>query len=332
VSAKNESPTTVSRQKSQQKSAGLLTAETLEQMFVYLGCANIPTQEAMNGAIPLESLTSGGQRDRFVSCFTPGDISQMNPEWTAKAVWFTGDNLGLSTVDNVHWSRISQELSWKRDLLIAGGHQFSMRPLTADSDGYVELYYSEIDRYGKFLKFPVSRKYAKQYVVTQKYNPRWLLRFERGRMECISSESADLYSSRRLSFLCPFLCGVAQSIGCYWLVKAKFDALCPSLTLLTDPTGVKEFWRLRDVPEGRVRRSALLHWVEEHWRKTRNDPDVEAFVRKHMRGETEVKQGKLHAAITPSLRDSMEAEKAAEERAMMRKRKEDRRRRKRLVK
>lgn len=317
---------------SEQKSAGLLTSETLEQMFVYLGCANIPTQEAMDGAIPLESILSGGRRDRFVSSFAPGDIAKMNPEWAAKAVWFSGDNLGLSTVDNVHWSKISQEMSWKRDLLQAGGHPLSRRPLTAESDGYVQLHYSEIDRFGKFLKFPVSRRYAKQYVITKKYNPRWLLRFERGYMDCISSESVELYASRRLSFLGPFLCGVAQSVGCHWLVRAKFDALCPSLTLLTDPTGVKEFWKLRDVPEGRTRRSALLHWVEEHWRKTRIDPDIEAFVRKHMRGETEVKQGKLHAVITPSVRDSLEAEKAAEARATMRGRKEDRRRRRRLVK
>jgi hypothetical protein len=304
-----------------------MTAETLEMMFVYLGCANIPTQEAMDGAIPLESIASSAAPDRFVTCFKPGDIEKMTPDWLTKAVWFAGENLGLSTLANVHWSRISKTISCHRDVLKAGGALISMKPLTSDSDGYATLAYSEIDRYGKFLKFPVERRYAKQYVVTKKFNPRWTLIFRDGYMDCIASENNDLYVSKRLSFLAPLLCGVAQSMGCFWLVKTRFDSMCPSLTLLTDPTGVKEFWKLRNVPEGRSRRSALLHWVEQHWRQTRKDPDVEAFVRKHMRGEKTVRQGFLHAEITPSVRDSVEAEEAAEERRLMRARKEDRRRR-----
>jgi len=315
-----------------QKSSGEMTAETLEQMFVYLGCANIPTQEAMDGAIPLESIISCGGSGGFAACFTPGEIAEMSPVWSTKAVWFSGEHLGLSTVENIHWSAISHELAWHRSFLNAGGSGVSMRQLTANSDGYVRLHYSEIDRYGRFLKFPVRSKARGALVVKKTFNPNWLFEFRDGHMSCVASESDATLADKRLTFLAPFLCGVAQSVGCYWLVKTRFDEVCPSLTLLTDPTGVKEFWRLRDVPPGRSRRSALLHWVEQHWRQTRKDPDVEAFVRKHLRGETVVKHGKLEAVISPSVRDSIEAEKAKESRELLSKLKADRRKRRRLLK
>lgn len=77
----------------------------------------------------------------------------------------------------------------------------------------------------------------------------------------------------------------------------------PSVHLLTDPTGVRELFRLRDVPPGKGRREALRHWVAEHWRKTRKDPDVEAEVRAHLRGATEFTWQGLYARIIPSQTD-----------------------------
>lgn len=311
--------------------SGRMTAETLEEMFIYLGCANIPTQEAMDGAIPLESMSRGQESGGFAACFTPGDIANMTPDWSVKTVWFSGESLGLGTVENIHWSRMSNEMSYWRNIFRAVGTLGAMRPLTDDCDGFVRLYYSEIDRFGKFKKFPVSKKRRGGVVVTKHFSPKWVFEFRSGQMSCVASESNDLLAGKRLSFLAPFMCGVAQSIGCYWLVKARFDDVCPTLTLLTDPTGVKEFWKLRDVAPGRVRRSALLHWVEQHWRQTREDPDVETFVRAHMRGETSVAKGKLNAVITPSVRDTLEEEKAKQERELMRKLKSDRRKRRRLT-
>jgi hypothetical protein len=305
-----------------------MTADTLEEMFIYLGCANIPTQEAMDGAIPLESMMSGSRTGGFIACFKPDEIAKMTPDWSVKTVWFSGDNLGLGTVENVHWSRVSKEMSGHRGTLRAAGDIVPMTSLTDYCDGFVHLYYSEIDRFGRFVKFPIHKKRLGPVVVSKIFNPRWLLEFSRERMECMVSESDQLYKEKRLSFLAPFMCGVAQSLGCYWRVKTKFDDLCPTLTLLTDPTGVKEFWKLRDAAPGKARRAALLHWVEQHWRQTRNDPDVEAFVRAHMRGATEVKKGKLSAVITPSERDTLAEEKAKEERELLRKLKADRRKRK----
>ena len=39
---------------------------------------------------------------------------------------------------------------------------------------------------------------------------------------------------------------------------------------------------MRDLPEGKDRREALLTWVGDHWRQNRHDPDIEIYVRKHL--------------------------------------------------
>lgn len=71
-----------------------------------------------------------------------------------------------------------------------------------------------------------------------------------------------------------------------WYVKLTYFNSA-SVLLATDPTGVKGFFKLRDKPEGRDRRTALLHWVREHWRKSRKIKDDEIAVRAHLRGDDE---------------------------------------------
>lgn len=73
----------------------------------------------------------------------------------------------------------------------------------------------------------------------------------------------------------------------------------PGLLLATDPVGVRELLKMRDVPEGRTRRQALVHWVSEHWRKNRKDPSVEHLVREHLRGATDCDWFGLHCKVLP---------------------------------
>jgi hypothetical protein len=305
-----------------------LTIETLENMFVYLGCANIPTQDAMDGAIPIESLL--GSRGETVSCLTLNELESMPPAWAAKAVWFSGEHLGLSTVENVHWSAMSLRLTELMPYLKMQGLG-AKKSFTDKSHGFVRCYYSEIDRFGSFVKFPIQKKHLGKLVVKRLFNPAFLLEFIHGEMRCITSESDSVFREKGLSFLAPFMCGLAQSLRSYWLVRTRFDQICPSLTLLTDATGVKEFWKLRDVPPGRSRRAALLHWVDQHWRQMRNDPDVESFVRKHMRGSQALTHGSFTAEITPSELDTIDAERAKADRKLMKDLGADRRRRRKLL-
>ena len=308
------------------------TIETLEKMFVYLGCANVDTQDGMDGAIPIESMRAQGD---YLAEFDVKKIPAMPSDWNTKAIWFQGDALAMSTVDNVHWSVLAPTVSrtWRmmQATSRAVGERLNMK--YPDSEGFIRLHYSQVGIDGKFKKFRITPRRYHSLLVTRVYNPTWLLSIHNDYMKFVTSDGDDLFERLRLSFITNFLCGIAQSTGSYWQVKTKFDEVCPALTLLTDPIGVKEFWKLRDIPAGAKRRSALLHWVGDHWRKSRRDPDVETYVRKHLRGETEITHGNFMASITPSTKDTVDNEIAKRERDDMRKLKSDRRKRRaRLVK
>lgn len=304
------------------------TIDTLERMFVYLGCANIATQKAMDGAIPIHSML--GCNSEVVSEFEPARLCELPSTWSVKTTWFSGDDLAMSTASNVHWSKINNAISKGLKVLRQFGH-CTNQSTTAHVDAYIAMFYSEISSDGRFRKFKISKKKRGDVFVTGVFNPSWLITFEGEQMRCLESQSDYLYKEKRISFLSPFMCGLAQSIRSYWQVKAQFDEVCPSLTLLTDPTGVKEFWKLRDIPEGKKRRAALLHWVDEHWRQTRNDPDVEAYVRKHLRGSESITQGNFKASVFASETDRLDIEVARKDRESMRNLKTDRRKRNKVL-
>lgn len=77
--------------------------------------------------------------------------------------------------------------------------------------------------------------------------------------------------------------GLAWTRQFFWrVVLQKEDT--PSLSFNTDASGVREVFRLRDIPEGRTRRAALRNWVSAHWRQKRREPNDEVHIRKHLRG------------------------------------------------
>lgn len=85
----------------------------------------------------------------------------------------------------------------------------------------------------------------------------------------------------------------------------------PRARFVTDPIGVREAFRLRDIPPGKKRRAALLHWVKEHWRKSRSRSESDrAWVRAHLRGAWSYDWNGLHCQIEPSIEDMNEAARA----------------------
>lgn len=84
-----------------------------------------------------------------------------------------------------------------------------------------------------------------------------------------------------------------------WAVSLGLEH-SPSIRFATDPTGMKDIFRIRDLPEGRDRRAALMTWVSDHWRQDRHDPDVEIYVRKHLRGSVQFTWQGMNAEISPS--------------------------------
>jgi hypothetical protein len=90
----------------------------------------------------------------------------------------------------------------------------------------------------------------------------------------------------------------------------------PTVRFATDPTGMKEIFRIRDLPEGKDRRAALMTWVQDHWRQNRKDPDLENYVRKNLRGAVSFTWEGMDVEVLPAqfdldLRDRLIAERAA---------------------
>lgn len=78
----------------------------------------------------------------------------------------------------------------------------------------------------------------------------------------------------------------------------------PRARFVTDILGVREAFRLRDIPAGASRRAALRHWVREHWRKRGRESEVDrAWVRSHLRGATDFTWSGLNCRIEPSRED-----------------------------
>ncbi len=84
-----------------------------------------------------------------------------------------------------------------------------------------------------------------------------------------------------------------------WSIEFRVPG-APAVRAITDPLGVRELLRMRDVPDGKSRRDALRHWVKEHWRQNRKDEDLEHRVREHLRGQEECNWFGLLCTIVPS--------------------------------
>lgn len=73
----------------------------------------------------------------------------------------------------------------------------------------------------------------------------------------------------------------------------------PRARFITDLTGVRETFRLRDIEAGRARRAALRHWVREHWRRSRSPSKSDrTWVREHLRGATKFSWNGLQCEIS----------------------------------
>jgi hypothetical protein len=99
-----------------------------------------------------------------------------------------------------------------------------------------------------------------------------------------------------------------------WSIHFRIAPDTPSIGFFTDPIGVKEFLQFRDKGDEARRRPALTHWVTQHWRQTRQNPDVEVYVREHLRGKTTCTWHGMEARISIPDLDLLKAERAGEDR------------------
>jgi hypothetical protein len=90
-----------------------------------------------------------------------------------------------------------------------------------------------------------------------------------------------------------------------------------SFDFATLPGKVSGIFKARDLPDGESRRTALKGWVTDHWRTDTNDPELEIYVRKHLRGAETFTWGDYFCTVHPAPIDIEEAERAKDERALM---------------
>lgn len=304
--------------------------DNLESIFVYLRCANIST-ESMEGAIPIDCLaTSDSTRDIGGCNFNPRQ-SGLEQDWRIKSVYIANEELNLMTACYLEWSIIWSQLEKHRKKLKILGHRLDH--YATDYDCFSELYFSKVDKHGKFYKFPLDEKkyYSNGVKVSRLFNPRIAYGYKGAKWFSLEVDSEAAAKEGMLHRANELLVGLAAGIRAHWIAKVRIQEDVPSLSLLTDPTGVKELWKMRDVPAGKKRREALLNWVCDHWRQDRSDPEVEVYVRKHMRGQDLFAHGSMNVCIIPSEVATVEEALAKAERQVMRKASPRKDRRKRLL-
>jgi hypothetical protein len=123
-----------------------------------------------------------------------------------------------------------------------------------------------------------------------------------------------------------FMTSIALRQRYEWAVALGLEN-SPSIRFSTDPTGIKEVFRIRDLPEGKDRREALLTWVSDNWREDRFDPEVETYVRKHLRGAVQFSWNGLSGEVIPAQFDLEQRDILIAKRAAMKAGGTDKRRR-----
>lgn len=269
----------------------------VEKCLLLLGCADQPLRDF--DGVYVYSLSSASDDTRIGLDAVPADVENV---WGAKFTMSHPDvhaGLVMTNCRSIHWSKVRNASYGK-----AEWEAFSTMDLAVAGND------------GKVLRFPqmtfghvgsvcrmIAGKTAKD---GSKYIP-----------ECLK------WCTHNAQF------AIAHYLfePSWWVVKVAIESGCPKISLATDPIGVKEAWKLRDVPEGKRRRDALLHWVDAHWRQNRTDPDVEGYVRKHLRGRREFTQAGLSLQIKESEVDYMRLANEMQSRKVMARNKTDRRKR-----
>jgi len=214
------------------------------------------------------------------------------------------DGIQLFDFQSVHWSKLSN--------LVGVGKEFT----TSDFDCFSRMRLTVVDRKGTI---------AGQHNMVFGHNDH-SIRIVDGFMaqdgNPMLKEGTKWFSKLAKLAICHALFEPS-----WWTVKVAIDPKCPMVSIPTDPTGIKEVWKLRDVAPGKKRRDALLHWVESHWRQNRVDPEMETMVRKHLRGSREFSCGDLRMQVRESEVDALKEWNAKQDRAIAKKKELDRRKR-----
>lgn len=281
----------------------------IEEYLVYSGCANARLDEYSGSYVLTSEFADTSVNSDPVSWMgaTPDDV---NWNWSISFVANPPQedpSVRISLVRNssIHWSAVPRWadkcIGFRRD----------------EWDGYSLSKYTHITRSGSVKRCELLYAHGGGRVQVfdsqERFTHEGIWRIQPNDRRTIKQQSVFL--------------GVVFMEPAFWVARVTLDT-APALSLITDPTGVKELWKFRDLPLGAKRRSALLHWVNDHWRMDRHDPDVETYVRKHLRGARSFSHGDLSIDVQESREDRACIYEAIKDRDAARKSGRDRRRRK----
>lgn len=97
-----------------------------------------------------------------------------------------------------------------------------------------------------------------------------------------------------------FLCAKHLISRYDWRVRLGIDGGC-SVTFPTSSESAKDVFRLRDLPSGAKRRTALRNWIRAHTRKRKDG--ISSDIAAHLRGATRFNWNGLHCELIPSQYD-----------------------------
>lgn len=110
---------------------------------------------------------------------------------------------------------------------------------------------------------------------------------------------AVIHSDKEVSKVIQAAFGFQFSARYDWSVLIGLNNY-PRIRFATDPEGVRDVFKFRDMTDGEARRAALCHWVESHYRRAhRGSPDVR-IIEAYLRGKTDFIWNGMRCSIEPS--------------------------------
>ena len=200
--------------------------------------------------------------------------------------------------------------TWKFDKLKTLSTKEWRGKITAFTPKMIErhILISQPNGVQKSVKIPISISYGSARVANYNIggfrqvgmsqwavNPAW---YGRNEFDPAEDDCTDLVK---------IICGASLRRRYLWSVLIG-EGVGPRARFVTDPVGVRAAFRLRDIPPGRQRRTALLHWVREHWRQKGRESEADkAWIRAHLRGVWSYTWNGLRCQIDPATFDMEKA-------------------------
>jgi|SRR5581483_6031312 len=215
-------------------------------------------------------------------------LDGLTPPEAVEQIWspeYLQDRVDISIVQSPH-EALASEIQFRL---------FRLKEIsTKEARGHAKRIYSRMFRLSGADIRPDGSYYARHIDCIAWVNRHWISCT--GSSDCRSGD--DSWRGH------PALCIAAQGTRhCIWRVEIGWSDQ-PSVSFSTDPVGVREVFRLRDIPDGKQRRTALRHWVTEHWRQNRDTDGAEAIkVHEHLRGTTSFTWRGLRCRIVTSQLD-----------------------------